>query len=85
MYKRPEHHKEKRELIQIWKSVKGNRDWAHYILGMNAANSRYISKKAEIYAEAFFTVPLQEYLSLCKIYFNNAKSKIYYESNYKKL
>lgn len=67
----------KRELIRMWRSVSGNRDWAHYILGMNAANCRYIPSREPVYAEAFFVVPIEEYLDLCRIYFSRPRPEIY--------
>ena len=76
-----EHSQRKKEIIKIWKSVSGQRDWAHYILGMNAANSRWISSKTPIYVEAFFVVPVKEYLELCGLYFQ-FPSKCYYGKYY---
>ena len=75
----------KRKLIKIWKSVRGNRDWAHYVLGMNAMNCRYIPGEKEVYAESFFTLPISEYLELCEKYFGNPVSKIYYTDYYRSL
>tara|TARA_B100001964_G_scaffold207714_1_gene239808 strand:+ start:1587 stop:2444 length:858 start_codon:yes stop_codon:yes gene_type:complete len=72
----------KEQLMRIFQSVSGNRNWAHYIRGMNAANCRYIPGKSKVYGEAFFVVPLSEYLDLCEIYFSNPHDKIYYEPNY---
>ena len=62
----------KRELIRLWQNVSGNRDWAHYVLGTNAANCRYVSSKEPQYAETFFVVPAEEYLELCARYFSHA-------------
>ena len=59
----------KQETMRMWGSVSGNRDWPHYVLGMNAANCRYLPSKGPLYAETFFVVPIDEYLELCKIYF----------------
>ena len=59
----------KEELMRKWKSVSGNRDWAHYIRGMNAMNCRFIPGREKIYAEGFFVVPTKEYLALCRQYF----------------
>jgi LmbE family N-acetylglucosaminyl deacetylase len=73
----------KRELLHIWQSVSGNRDWAHYMLGINAANCRYIPSKDPIYVEAYFVLPIKEYLELCRLYFNREPSKIYYEDCYR--
>ena len=73
----------KKELIHMWKSVSGNRDWAHYMLGINAANCRYIPSKNPLYVETFFVVPIDEYMELCEIYFNNNANKIYYGDYYR--
>ncbi|KAF5030637.1 GlcNAc-PI de-N-acetylase [anaerobic digester metagenome] len=67
----------KAELIGMWKSVRGNRDWAHYMLGINAANCRYIQGRSRIYAEAFFVLPLAAYFDLCRAYFGNPAEKVY--------
>jgi len=75
----------KKDLLQIYKSVSGNRNWAHYILGLNAANCRYIGSREPVYAETFFVVPFQEYLELCSLYFKRPSSEIYYGKYYTKL
>jgi LmbE family N-acetylglucosaminyl deacetylase len=62
---------EKERLMRMWKSVPGNRDWAHYVRGMNAMNCRFIPGKEQIYGEAFFVVPAMEYLDLCERYFRS--------------
>ena len=73
---------EKRALMEMWKFAKGDRDWPHYILGLNATNCRYIPGKGEIYGEAYFVVPLAEYLSLCELYFSNSPNELYSGVNY---
>jgi len=73
----------KSELISMWSSVSGNRDWAHYMLGINATNCRYISTPGKVYVEGFFTVPIKEYLSLCSHYFSEDVSDIYYGELYR--
>ena len=73
----------KKELIHMWKSISGNRDWAHYMLGINAANCRYISSKTPLYVETFFVVPIDEYLELCHVYFDNNTNDIYYGDYYR--
>ncbi|MDA1347823.1 MAG: PIG-L family deacetylase [Chloroflexi bacterium] len=73
----------KRELMRMWRSVSGNRDWAHYVLGMNAANSRYIQSREPVFAEAFFVVPIEEYLELCRLYFARSPRDIYYSDSYR--
>ena len=74
----------KKELIHIWKSVGKFNDLAHYILGINASNCRYIVADEPIWVETFFTVPIEEYLELCELYFLKDKSKKYYFDYYNK-
>ncbi len=69
-------------LIEMWKNVQGNRDWKHYILGINMMNCRYLDKKGERYAETFFVLPAKEYIKLCKEYFSAPSSKIYNNPKY---
>ena len=59
----------KKELIHIWKSVGKFNDLAHYILGVNASNCRYIMTDKPEWVETFFVVPIKEYLELCQPYF----------------
>lgn len=72
----------KKELIDIWESVGKFNDLAHYILGVNASNCRYIKSDKPIWVETFFVVPLPEYLKLCNIYFSKYKSNNYYYDKY---
>ena len=60
---------QKEELMRMWKSVSGNRDWAHYIRGMNAMNCRFIPGKDKIFGEGYFVLPASEYMHLCARYF----------------
>jgi LmbE family N-acetylglucosaminyl deacetylase len=55
---------EKIKLINVWKSINGNRNWAHYIKGLNALNSRYKPTKEEIYLETFYNTDLLSYIEL---------------------
>ena len=73
----------KQEIMSMWGSVSGNRDWPHYVLGMNAANCRYLPSKEPLFAETFFVVPIDEYLELCKIYFSHPAEEIYYSPAYR--
>ena len=73
----------KRELIGLWRHVSGNRDWAHYVMGTNAANCRYISSKEPLYAETFFVVPVEDYLELCGRYFSRGPARVYYSNAYR--
>ena len=72
----------KRELIGMWQHVSGERDWAHYVLGMNAANCRYLRSRQPIYAEAFFVAPIKEYLAMCHRYFSHPPAEIYRSPTY---
>ena len=60
---------EKSKLMGLWESKRLSRDWAHYIKGLNAVNSRFLKTNQPRYAEAFFVVPAGEYLELCATYF----------------
>jgi len=73
---------DKARAIRLFRSVSGERDWAHYILGMNATNCRYIASRSPIYVETFFVTPWQEYLELCRTYFSHGKDRVYYHQNY---
>jgi hypothetical protein len=57
----------KAEAIRIWASQMRRRKLDHYILGVNAFNTRLLPKA--MYVEAFFVVPLQDYCELCHTYF----------------
>jgi LmbE family N-acetylglucosaminyl deacetylase len=72
----------KKSLMKMWKNVEGNRNWIHYILGMNMMNCRYLSKKGKRYGELFFVVPAEEYIELCEEYFLIASTDIYHNPNY---
>lgn len=72
----------KADLIRCWHTQMEKRDWAHYALGMNAFNSRYVRDRVgRCYAEAFFVLPLNDYLDLCQTFFS--KSHAVYRSAYK--
>lgn len=72
----------KRSLMAMWKSVEGNRNWPHYIAGLNAAACRYVPGREERYAEPFFVMPCQEYLALCDRYFSHSPKELYRRSSY---
>lgn len=74
---------EKIRLINLWDSVKRQRDWAHYIKGMNAFNSRFLKTNEPRYAECFFVLPAKEYIELCKTYFSHPVKDIYYCDSYR--
>jgi LmbE family N-acetylglucosaminyl deacetylase len=72
----------KRQAIRTWASQAGSRDWAHFALGLNAFNSRFLPPGAgERHAETFFVVPLNDYCDLCASYFADA-GKCYYSEGY---
>ena len=59
--------KKKEKLIRFYKSQFKSRDWAHYSLGMNAWNSRFLNKReGKGWAECFFVQTLAEYLEFYK-------------------
>ena len=61
---------QKKSLIKYHVSQMVKRDWAHWALGLNAFNSRFLpSSDAEKYAESFFVLPIKEYVKLLEIYF----------------
>lgn len=72
----------KRDLVRLWRHANGERNWAHFVLGTNAANCRHIAGTGEIYAETFFVVPGREYLDLCARYFSGPAGRVYREANY---
>lgn len=55
--------------LRLWSTQAASRDWAHYILGLNAFNVRFLKTKEPRWAEAFLVLPLAEYASLCAAYF----------------
>lgn len=69
-------------LIDIYQSRKRSRDWAHYVMGMNAMNSRFLKTNKARYAETFFVVPAIEYIEICSKYFENSFKKIYSSESY---
>lgn len=75
----------KRTAIAGWVSQAGSRDWAHYALGLNAFNSRFLpDATGPRYAEAFFVVPLGDYCELCGHYFGGNSHGVYYTEGYVK-
>ncbi|RJP27560.1 MAG: PIG-L family deacetylase [Candidatus Omnitrophota bacterium] len=74
---------EKKMSMQLYKNVQGERDWAHYIVGLNAFNCRYISSREPFYVETFFVVPTEEYYALCNLYFSADHKNVYYSNPYR--
>lgn len=63
----------KAEAIRMYTSQSAVRDWAHFALGLNAYNTRLAPRTCTApYLEAFFVVPLSDYLHLVKA---NSKRK----------
>lgn len=76
-------HQNKAEAVRLFTSQMKSRDWSHFALGLNAYNSRLLrANPAPRYAEAFFVVPLKEYVELCRTYFAEP-SRAYYSEHYK--
>lgn len=74
---------EKKQWIKMWTIQNKTRNWAHFTLGLNAFNQRFLLNSAEAkYAEGFFVLPLKEYLNYCRLYFKRPEA-CYYHSNYK--
>jgi len=70
---------DKRDMIGCYASEMAKRDWAHYALGLNAWNLRFLkSAPGPRYAEMFFVAPLGDYLALCQTYFRSGKP-VYYD------
>jgi len=74
---------EKEKAIRMYRSEAKVRDWAHWALGLNAFNSRYLGRVSEPrYVEAFFVLPGADYLNLCAMYFGQDSSRCYYSTAY---
>lgn len=59
-------------------SRRQGRDWAHHVLGLNAANTRFLPGNApKRYAEAFFDLPFLDYVDLCAQYFRTPTTSCY--------
>jgi LmbE family N-acetylglucosaminyl deacetylase len=74
---------EKALAIRMWQSQQTSRDWAHYILGLNAFNSRFLRSPRASYVEPFFVVPFGEYMNWCSVYFSGKNEEIYYTPFYR--
>ena len=74
---------DKRNAIAMWQSQAANRDWAHFALGLNAFNSRFLpASSAARHAEAFFVLPAPDYCEFCEPYFDSDPAAVYYASSY---
>ena len=73
----------KAELIRFYRSQMQHRDWVHFALGLNAFNVRLMPRENRPrYAEAFFVVPLEDYMKICASYFDQGPAACYSEPNY---
>lgn len=73
----------KAEAIRGFASQMKIRDWAHWALGLNAFNSRFMATGGQPrYVETFFVLPLAEYMDLCRHYFDGGDSSVYQEPAY---
>ncbi|MBM3560352.1 MAG: hypothetical protein FJX53_10855 [Alphaproteobacteria bacterium] len=71
----------KADAIRGFASQAHIRDWAHWALGLNAFNCRFLAGPGARYAEAFFVLPLGEYAELARAYFAPG-ARVYHERNY---
>jgi N-acetylglucosamine malate deacetylase 1 len=72
---------QKAQAIRTYASQMRRRDWAHFALGLNAFNVRFLAGRNDrAYAESFFVVPGVEYRELCSRYFGTGNA--YYEEGY---
>ena len=64
--------KDKADAIRMWKdSAMRQRDWAHFALGRDAFNLRFLDgAPGPRYAEAFIVLPIGEFAALCERYVN---------------
>jgi LmbE family N-acetylglucosaminyl deacetylase len=70
----------KERAIAHYKSEMDRRDWINFSLGLNAFNSRLLPATAEPrWAEAFFVLPFDDYISLIDRYFVDEKNCYYSE------
>ena len=74
----------KAQAIRLYASQVAKRDWAHFALGLNAFNLRFLRGTNEPrYAEMFFVVPGAQYAELCDAYFLPDPSACYYWPGYR--
>jgi len=60
---------DKAAAIRLYDTQMRRRDWAHYALGLNAFNCRLLRGRADAcYVEAFFVLPLEDYVSIASAY-----------------
>ena len=74
----------KERAINRYTSQRRVRDWAHYVLGLNAYNTRFLPGNApRRYAETFFDLPLADYVDLCAAYFREPAGDCYVKPAYR--
>ncbi len=74
----------KAEAVRLYASQMAKRDWAHFALGLNAFNLRLLPASARAtYAEAFFVLPISEYVELCRGYFAEDATACYLSPGYR--
>ncbi len=74
---------EKAQALRLFESQMESRDWAHFSLGQNAFNSRFLNRpKGARYVEAFFVLPIADYIELAGIYFDRSAEENYYFHSY---
>ncbi|HLD16408.1 MAG TPA: PIG-L deacetylase family protein [Coxiellaceae bacterium] len=70
----------KKKAMHTWATQLKIRNYAHYIIGLNAFNTRFLNTTGTRYAETFFVLPSDEYLKLCQIYFSGKNATVYESS-----
>jgi len=63
----------KADAIRLFKSQMKRRDWAHFALGLNAFNSRFLPGGKPRYAEMYYVLRLSDYREFCTPYFSAEK------------
>jgi LmbE family N-acetylglucosaminyl deacetylase len=63
---------EKLNILRLYRSRFLPRDWAHFVRGLNAYNTRFLDKpNSTDYAEVFLNLPLRSYRAMCETYFQS--------------
>ena len=71
------------DLIFCFKSQLKHRDWANYIKGLHAFNSRFSTNIDQKYLESYFVTQSKDYFELCALYFDS-RSGCYQNESYNK-
>ena len=73
----------KKQAIRLYESQSGNRNWAHWVSGLNAFNTRYLpGSPDERFAETFCALELHDYIDICNKYFNDNDGSVYSNEEY---